>query len=143
MVIDKINASLLMVRDFDASVTFYRDVLEFTVGDSSPGFMTFDIGDKTLAILDLSMAADMISEAAVQPEKDFIPRSLFAVFLDDADAAYAELKAKGVHFIKPPSTQPWGQRTAYFTDPDGILLQLQDVSYCGGGGYFGNECLIG
>lgn len=34
-----------------------------------------------------------------------------------------------------------GTPELYFTDPDGILLQLQDVSYCGGGGYLGNECL--
>ncbi|MGW8368109.1 MAG: VOC family protein, partial [Gammaproteobacteria bacterium] len=36
-----------------------------------------------------------------------------------------------------------GTPEVYFTDPDGILLQLQDVSYCGGGGYLGNECLTG
>jgi catechol 2,3-dioxygenase-like lactoylglutathione lyase family enzyme len=36
-----------------------------------------------------------------------------------------------------------GTPELYFTDPDGILLQLQDVSYCGGGGYLGNECLAG
>ena len=34
-----------------------------------------------------------------------------------------------------------GTPELYFTDPDGVLLQLQDVSYCGGGGYLGNECL--
>jgi hypothetical protein len=34
-----------------------------------------------------------------------------------------------------------GTPELYFTDPDGILLQLQDMSYCGGGGYLGNECL--
>lgn len=34
-----------------------------------------------------------------------------------------------------------GTPELYFTDPDGILLQLQDVSYCGGGGYLGNECI--
>lgn len=34
-----------------------------------------------------------------------------------------------------------GTPELYFTDPDGILMQLQDVSYCGGGGYLGNECL--
>lgn len=34
-----------------------------------------------------------------------------------------------------------GTPELYFTDPDGILLQLQDLSYCGGGGYLGNECL--
>jgi catechol 2,3-dioxygenase-like lactoylglutathione lyase family enzyme len=38
---------------------------------------------------------------------------------------------------------PGGTPELYFTDPDGILLQLQDVTYCGGGGYLGSECLKG
>jgi catechol 2,3-dioxygenase-like lactoylglutathione lyase family enzyme len=33
-----------------------------------------------------------------------------------------------------------GTPELYFTDPDGILVQLQDVSYCGGGGVLGNVC---
>ena len=33
-----------------------------------------------------------------------------------------------------------GTPELYFTDPDGLLIQLQDVSYCGGGGFLGNEC---
>lgn len=28
----------------------------------------------------------------------------------------------------------------YFTDPNGILMQLQDESYCGGSGALGNVC---
>ena len=35
---------------------------------------------------------------------------------------------------------PGGTPELYFTDPDGILLQLQDVRYCGGGGYLGDVC---
>ncbi len=34
-----------------------------------------------------------------------------------------------------------GTAELYFTDPDGILLQLQDVSYCGGAGHLGEVCL--
>ena len=33
-----------------------------------------------------------------------------------------------------------GTPELYFTDPDGILVQLQDVSYCGGSGMLGNVC---
>jgi len=33
-----------------------------------------------------------------------------------------------------------GTPELYFTDPDGILVQLQDASYCGGGGVLGNVC---
>jgi catechol 2,3-dioxygenase-like lactoylglutathione lyase family enzyme len=33
-----------------------------------------------------------------------------------------------------------GTPEVYFTDPDGILLQVQDTTYCGGGGYLGDKC---
>ena len=35
---------------------------------------------------------------------------------------------------------PGGTPELYLTDPDGILLQLQDARYCGGNGYLGDEC---
>lgn len=35
---------------------------------------------------------------------------------------------------------PGGTPEFYFTDPDGLLMQLQDTSYCGGSGFLGNEC---
>jgi catechol 2,3-dioxygenase-like lactoylglutathione lyase family enzyme len=33
-----------------------------------------------------------------------------------------------------------GTPELYFTDPDGLLVQLQDVTYCGGSGYLGDLC---
>ncbi len=33
-----------------------------------------------------------------------------------------------------------GTPELYFTDPDGLLIQLQDVKYCGGGGFLGDVC---
>jgi catechol 2,3-dioxygenase-like lactoylglutathione lyase family enzyme len=35
-----------------------------------------------------------------------------------------------------------GTPELYFTDPDGILMQIQDVTYCGGSGYLGEVCAI-
>jgi catechol 2,3-dioxygenase-like lactoylglutathione lyase family enzyme len=35
---------------------------------------------------------------------------------------------------------PEGTPELYFTDPDGIAIQLQDVRYCGGGGVLGDVC---
>ena len=35
---------------------------------------------------------------------------------------------------------PGGTPELYFTDPDGLVMQLQDTSYCGGGGFLGNLC---
>jgi catechol 2,3-dioxygenase-like lactoylglutathione lyase family enzyme len=36
---------------------------------------------------------------------------------------------------------PEGTPELYFTDPDGLLMQLQDTSYCGGAGVLGEVCL--
>jgi catechol 2,3-dioxygenase-like lactoylglutathione lyase family enzyme len=33
-----------------------------------------------------------------------------------------------------------GTPELYFVDPDGLIIQLQDTSYCGGGGVLGNVC---
>ena len=35
---------------------------------------------------------------------------------------------------------PEGTPELYFSDPDGLSIQLQDVRYCGGGGYLGGVC---
>lgn len=35
-----------------------------------------------------------------------------------------------------------GTPEVYFTDVDGILMQIQDSSYCGGGGYLGDICTV-
>jgi hypothetical protein len=33
-----------------------------------------------------------------------------------------------------------GTPELYFTDPDGLLIQLQDTKYCGGAGSLGEIC---
>jgi catechol 2,3-dioxygenase-like lactoylglutathione lyase family enzyme len=33
-----------------------------------------------------------------------------------------------------------GTPELYFTDPDGLPIQIQDVKYCGGGGFLGDAC---
>ena len=35
---------------------------------------------------------------------------------------------------------PEGTPELYFSDPDGLSIQIQDVAYCGGGGYLGGVC---
>ncbi len=44
--------------------------------------------------------------------------------IEDADDAYARLKGLGVPIVKPPTTEPWGSRSAWFRDPDGNIVNL-------------------
>jgi catechol 2,3-dioxygenase-like lactoylglutathione lyase family enzyme len=49
-----------------------------------------------------------------------------------------------VHYISMRRDDRGGAKEGtpelYFTDPDGLQIQLQDVSYCGGAGVLGNVC---
>lgn len=49
--------------------------------------------------------------------KGFVNGISFIV--DDVDATYEELIAKGVEVISPPEDMPWGARATSFKDPDG------------------------
>ncbi|HEX2863346.1 MAG TPA: VOC family protein [Deinococcales bacterium] len=42
----------------------------------------------------------------------------------DVDALHARLAALGVPVVKPPTTHPWGLRSAWVRDPDGNLVNL-------------------
>jgi len=42
----------------------------------------------------------------------------------DLARSHAALQAKGVAFVKPPTSQPWGLRTAHFVDPEGNLWEI-------------------
>jgi predicted enzyme related to lactoylglutathione lyase len=42
----------------------------------------------------------------------------------DVDAEYQRIADLGVDWLTPPATQPWGNRTMIFRDPDGNLVNV-------------------
>ena len=44
------------------------------------------------------------------------------IFIEDADALYAEFAAKGVEFTRQPANMPWESREFVVKDSDGRLL---------------------
>ena len=55
-------------------------------------------------------------------------RFLLTIWVDDVDAACAELANRGVELLNGPVDRPWGMRTASFTDPAGHIWELaQDL----------------
>jgi lactoylglutathione lyase len=125
--IDHLNAYVLPVRDFEKSISFYRDVLGLQMKDKQDDFAYLVFEKMTgpgIGLLKIESASKLISEAQVRPNEDTIHRTYFAVFVEDVDKEYRELEAKGVHFVKAPTTQPWGQRIAYFEDPEGNLWEI-------------------
>jgi len=117
----------LLVTDYQRSLRFYRDVLQFplTWGDETTGYAAFDTGGAPLAIFGRQAMADAVGtgDQPVTAAAQDIFTLTFVV--DDVDAEYERLRARGVAFIAPPVDRPgWGERTAHFRDPDGNLLEL-------------------
>ena len=77
-----------------------------------------------LALKSVDLVAEQISKERIRPEEKTIKRSHCVVFVNDVDKEYEDLKQRGVHFVKPPTTQPGGWRTAHFEDPEENLWEI-------------------
>ena len=119
-------ATELLVKDLARCTAFYRDTLGLEVqeSESTPDSVSFRMGNVHFFLLEVSAAAQMISEKPLELKIGEDPRVLLAAGVADVDAAYEELKARGVMFLRPPTDQPWGLRTAYFADPEGNLWEI-------------------
>src|SRR5579864_4729429 len=124
--IHKVMAIELLVRDLARCTAFYRDTLGLQVreSESTPDSVSFQMGNVYFFLLEFSAAAQMISEKPLELKIGEGPRVLLAAGVEDVDATYETLKAKGVTVLRPPTDQPWGLRTAHFADPEGNLWEI-------------------
>lgn len=120
----KIEWIILITDNYKNSYTFYKEVLDLEVEREVPEeeFCQFTLQNCFLAIYGRKAIEQLVG-------REFIKTSGGAIYTfgesEDIDKDYKNLRQKGVNFIKPPTTQTWGQRTAYFTDPDGHLWEVQ------------------
>ncbi len=122
--IRSIVAAELLVQDLAACAAFYRDTLGLQVHESEADHVAFKVGDLYFFVQEFASAARMMSGEPLDLPAGGGSHVLLAASVDDVDAMYAALKAKGVHMLRPPADQPWGLRTAYFTDPEGNFWEI-------------------
>jgi catechol 2,3-dioxygenase-like lactoylglutathione lyase family enzyme len=120
----RFDSIVLMVRDLGRSVEFYRDKLGMAVRYSSEGFVTLDAGVVPFQLEALSESTKTFGSEAVLADQEAGHRVALTVRVEDVDAAYRELRDKGVKFIRAPTDMPWGHRNADFVDPDGNIWVL-------------------
>jgi lactoylglutathione lyase len=124
MMISKIDATVLFVRDLATCTAFYRDTLGLGIKFSDDVSVLFDLEGVDFLILEAPAAADMMTEEAIAFDRAKGYRVLLCAGVENVDQVYERLAEKGVTFIKPPKDQAWGRRTAYFADPEGNLWEL-------------------
>ena len=118
-----IAAITLFVEDLDAARTFYRDVFGLAVYFEDDVSAVFKFGTTLINLLTVSAAAELINPAPVATRASG-HRFQFTLDVEDVDATYAELSARGVTFLTAPIDRPWGIRTASFQDPGGHIWEI-------------------
>lgn len=115
---------LLISDHYDESRIFYHTTLELPIVREIPEehFIQFQMKNCYLAIYGRKEIETLLGKPVMGTGGGAIYS--FA-HVDDVDDVYRKLKEKGVQFVKEPKTQPWGQKTAYFTDPDGHIWEIQ------------------
>lgn len=118
---------ILIVEDLDRALRFYVDVLGLRLGHRSGEYAQLDTGTTRLALYTRSAMAKTLG-MALNPPSSNAPGFEVGFKVQDVDAAFSELIARGAQPMVPPTDRFWGQRTAYVRDPDGHLIELaQDL----------------
>lgn len=117
---------IVTTPDLSRALRFYRDALGGTVGYEFPG----DNGGPVYVGIDIGSSHVGISLDAEAEEARRGPIRLW-IYADDCDAAVERLRGLDVPIVEEPQDQPWGERVARVSDPDGneiIIGQRADGS---------------
>jgi catechol 2,3-dioxygenase-like lactoylglutathione lyase family enzyme len=100
---------------------FYRHVLQIEPHFYGDDYVEFPTAAGTLAIFS-AQAQETDIPGSAEPGKN---RSIVLEFnVEDVDREYAKLQKTAAVLVKAPTTRPWGNRSIYFRDPDGNLVDF-------------------
>ncbi len=136
--ITALNHTSFTVSDLEKSVDFYTNILGFQVerrfdveGEAISAIVGFPNARLRIAFVHLGdyrlelIQYDSPEGTHLDTSTNNVGSAHIAFWTDDVDKTYEELKAKGVTFRAAPRRSMEGRpRVAYFTDPDGITLEI-------------------
>ena len=150
MTLKAIHHSGLVIRDLDRSIYFYHDILGLPfANEPTPWFegeqLATGVGVPGAVLRQVSLWVGQHStleliEYGTRPETSTAPvpnnymgAAHVCMLVDDIEAKKAELEAKGVEFYSDVNVVDEGPlagwRWCYFSDPDGLALELVEIAY--------------
>lgn len=117
---NKLFAVCLLVDDFDKSFSFYKDTLGLEVSSTEGKFANFKLEGTELAIFEKEAAIAMFPAKYMKPSGGF----LIGFQVNDLAEECTKLEKKGVQMFEGPKETAWGQKVAYFNDPDGNIWEI-------------------
>ena len=119
----------LVVRDYDAAIRFFVDVLQFELVEDTPS-LTNDRRPKRWVVVrpDGGQTGILLARGDGDRQSNiagqqFAGRVGLFLRVDDFDGAYQRMVTSGVRFVSPPRDEPYG-RLAVFLDLEGNRWDL-------------------
>jgi len=115
-----LNHAMIYSRDVARALTFYRDLLGFTLLEEFRG------GNRVVyARLKMPAGSGTIALHLLAPGEVLATGGVRLYFeTRDLEKCCKRLEAAGAKFSKPPAMMPWGWKHAYLDDPDGHEISL-------------------
>ncbi len=122
----RINMIGIITNNFDAMRNFYHQTLGFEIAIEMENFVEFKSEGVRFAISTGKVMQEATGKTNYLDEKE--GHSFELAFRcqtpNSVDKDYKKLVVKGAKPIKEPTNMPWGQRTAFFADPDNNIHEL-------------------
>jgi catechol 2,3-dioxygenase-like lactoylglutathione lyase family enzyme len=118
----EISVITLFVADRERSKAFYANVLAAELVWEDANSAVFSLDNLMINLLQRGEPVETLLGPV--PAGASGASFLLTVPVEDCDAAYEELTARGASFTGAPIDRPWGVRTAAFADPDGYLWEV-------------------
>jgi catechol 2,3-dioxygenase-like lactoylglutathione lyase family enzyme len=116
-VISHIHSTTIEVADQDAALDFYVTTLGWEKTMDNP----MGDGMRFVTVAPPSATTQIVLGHSGWFSGEYAPPSKAGISLvtPDIDATYETLTRRGVRFKEPVAVMPWGQKAAWFYDPDG------------------------
>ena len=123
----KLDGFGIFVKDMAAMVRFYRDVLHFEIQEDENASNVYLVKDGTLFLLYRRTDFEKMTNKTFGYANGMNGHYEIALSVDNyeaVDLAFKEIVSKGAIPVMEPTTEPWGQRTCYISDPEGNLIEI-------------------
>lgn len=115
-------AVCLLVNNFEKSLEFYQNKLGLEVNSTNENFADFKLDGTSLAIFQKADAVSMFPTKYMKSGGGCV----LAFQVKDIDKSVKALQANGIKIFVGPKTTSWGQKVAYFLDPDGNIWEVSE-----------------
>ena len=118
--VKQLNYAIVLCDNLELMKTFYRELFSFPIDSESATGLAFRAGSVSLSLRKRTRDYDGCGVRLELPGVQLA----FLVSPSEVDACYKELIEKDVEILEPPTDQPRGHRTVYFSDPEGNVLEV-------------------